>query len=86
MRRGRKNAIQRRKVLRDELRDILQAVTLDEDQEVVRAAHEKARLDLLELGNPLSDPAESGIALRRYLELDDCMYIIHFRCSFPTSS
>ena len=66
MRRRGKDSVNRRKVGRDELGHVLETVTLDEHEKVVAARHQKARLDLLELGNALGYLSKATVPLRRY--------------------
>src|SRR5580658_2968 len=71
---GGKDALERRKLLGDEARDLLEARPVDEDEQVVGSRHEVAGLNLVKTAQPLGQAVEPPAPLGRHLDLDHGPY------------
>jgi len=65
------HALDRGKFFGDEPGDLLQARTVDDEQQVVGAGHEVARFDLVETADAVREVVETTSALGGDLHLDD---------------
>ena len=77
MRRRGNNAVNRRKILRDELRDILETVAFHKDEQIIGAAHQKAGLDLFKTRDALGELTKTAVTLRSDFQFNYGMDFIH---------
>ncbi len=66
-----RDAVNRREARRDEVRDFLQRLALDDDEKIEAAAHEVDCAHFVKAVDALGDGVETDLSLRHEVDLDD---------------